>query len=155
MVKNKTNNFVSDKAGSLNQIGKTSVFSMGNRMESVILCINPKTDYVSKEERAKNANLAESCLNELGFETVYKFNMGLGLAAANMQIKYNLHKKPYTITRAKTQEIKSLQEVIKSAGVNVKIEREFVIAKGKSVIEHVPMAEFKKAISTYLNQHQK
>jgi len=155
MAKQAENEFVSDEAKALNNIGKTSIFSMGKKLEYVVLCINPKTVFVSKEERGKNANLAESCLNELGFETVYKFNMGLGLAAANIQIKYNSHKKTYTITRAKTQEMKSLRKVIKSAGANIKIEREFVVSKGKSVIEQVPVAEFTKAIAEYLKQHQK
>lgn len=145
-----------DEVYTLGATGKMKIISDLHDKRWVILHVDQKRKNMSEASRKDKADMAEFCLNELGFETVYNFvedGAEKGLAAADMLIEYDLHKKPYTITRANPQEIKSLQDLIKNTGIKIKITRTFIDGKGTQE-ERVHNTEFKQAIANYLKQNQ-
>ncbi len=144
-----------DEVGTLGYIGKMKVLDCGE--SAILLSINPKANRIFEAKRKKDADLAEFCLEQLGFETIYnwvKDGEETGLVAADMVFEYDINAKPYTITNAKPKEMKSLQDLIQYAGAKVKVKREFINSEGRSVEEKVTTAEFKRAIANYLAQHQ-
>ena len=152
-----------DEVGTLGYIGKVSINYFDHYAEEdvpgFVLYIDSKNKRVSRSKKSENADLATFCLEELGFEDVDNLQESgasiEGLALANIELEYDLNAKPYKITNAKAQEMKSLQYLMQYAGAKVKVARKLVDAKGKEVIKKVPAAEFKQAVANYIAQNQK
>ncbi len=158
MTKQIVQDFVSDEVITLGAIGKMKLFTPMNGGLNVILYVDQQTERVSQSERADNASMAEFCLNELGFESVYNLEADgeeSGLALADMKLEYDFHKKPYSITSAKIKEMQSLHALMQNSDIKMNLKRSFVDSKNKETIEMVSVEEFKKAVADYLRQNQK
>lgn len=139
----------------LNYVGKMHVSNGGYEDESgkTCVCLSVFQKHKSESCLQSDVDFAEYSLKELGFKDIITDGETDGvdgvMAMANMVIEYDINKKPYTITKADVQEMKSLQEVIKCSKPNVRIFRD------EPKFEQVRAAEFKRAVANYIAQNQK
>ncbi len=153
MTKNiKTNYNVSDACCYLSSFTKTYVCNGGFEDESgktrVSLSVyqKKKKTPVSLED---DVDFAKDALAELGFKDIFGDGMDGVMAIADIILEYDISKKPYTITKANLQEMKSLQEVMDNVRTKVSIMR------FEPKFAEVPATEFKRAVANYIKQNQK
>lgn len=126
--------------------------------EWVTLYASPKRKNLAKAKRPLYSDMASDSLQELGFGVVYNFRDEeyAALAAADIECAYDINKKPYTITSARVKDMIALDTLIKYSDVTFDVSRQYRDQQsGKSVVEQVPVAEFKQAIANYIKQNQK
>ena len=95
-----------------------------------------------------DADFATYSLEKLGLKDISKDGTDGTLAIADIVVEYDISKKPYTITKADSKELKSLKDVIDYSGAKI------IVSRDEPTIQKVRPAEFKKAIANYLAQHQ-
>ena len=156
MAKKKKQNYeFSEGCYDLDNVGKMHVSNGGYEDESGKTCVCLSVFQKHKSESCLQSDVAfaEYSLKELGFKDIITDGETDGvdgiMAMANMVIEYDINKKPYTITNADVQEMKSLQEVIECSKPNVRIYRD------EPKFKQVRAAEFKRAIANYIAQNQK
>lgn len=156
MAKKKKQNYeFSEGCYDLNYVGKMHVSNGGYEDESGKTCVCLSVFQKHKSESCLQSDVAfaEYSLKELGFKDIITDGILDGvdgvMAMANMVIEYDINKKPYTITKADVQEMKSLQEVIECSKPNVRIYRD------EPKFVQVRAAEFKRAVANYIAQNKK
>ena len=135
----------------LDYVGKMSVTNGGFDDESgktrLSLLVQQKRKKPS--ESKSDANFAAYSLEKLGFKNIIEDDGTDGtLAIADIVVEYDISKKPYTITKADSKELKSLKDVIDYSGAKI------IVTRDEPDIQKVRPAEFKQAIANYLAQHQ-
>lgn len=141
---------VPDACFDLDYVGKMSVVNGGFDDESgktmVTLLVRQKRKNPS--ELKSDADFATYSLKKLGFKDISKDGTDGTLAIADIVVEYDISKKPYTITKADSKELKSLKDVIDYSGAKI------IVSRDEPTIQKVRPAEFKQAIANYLAQHQ-
>lgn len=145
---------VSQACYDLSSVGKMYICNFGDDDKpgktTISLSVYQKKKKASKLQ--DDAISAVCILAKLGFKDLFKdASEGVNgiMAMADIEIEYEINKRPYTIVNADLQEMKSLNEVMNCSGTRVLIIRE------EPDYEEVHTTEFKKAVANYITQNQK